>query len=160
MRVLCTATGSPSHGRALLPLARALAGAGHEVTVVTTADVAPVFAADPVTVEPTLPRIDFSAMGRASAEAAEAAEAAGADTADDDHEAHLKVLVDRLTGDMALEGHRVLAELALDLLPRRDHPRAAWTSAPACSPNSSASRSCPSPRAPSTSSTRRRCSRR
>lgn len=117
MHVLCTATGSPSHGRALLPLARALAGAGHEVTVVTTADVAPVFAADPVTVEPTLPRIDFSAMGRASAEAAEAAEAAGADTADDDHEAHLKVLVDRLTGDMALEGHRVLAELARDFRP-------------------------------------------
>ncbi|MFD7512735.1 glycosyltransferase, partial [Streptomyces sp. NPDC059853] len=55
MRVLCTALASPSHGRALLPLARALAGAGHEVTVVTTEAVAPVFAADRITVRPVLP---------------------------------------------------------------------------------------------------------
>ncbi|MFH8409749.1 glycosyltransferase [Streptomyces sp. NPDC018019] len=124
MRVLCTATGSPSHGRALLPLARALAGAGHQVTVVTTTDVAPVFAADPVTVLPTLPRIDFSGMGRASAELEEAA---GADTPADgtqpeadalpDAEAHLRLLVDRLAGDMALECHRVLAEVARDVRP-------------------------------------------
>ncbi|QKV70691.1 MULTISPECIES: glycosyltransferase [Streptomyces] len=55
MRVLCTAMASPSHGRALLPLARALAGAGHEVTVLTTEAVAPVFAADRITVLPLLP---------------------------------------------------------------------------------------------------------
>lgn len=55
MRVLCTAMASPSHGRALLPLARALAGARHEVTVLTTEAVAPVFAADRITVLPLLP---------------------------------------------------------------------------------------------------------
>ncbi|MFF2373872.1 glycosyltransferase [Streptomyces xiamenensis] len=57
MRVLCTAMASPSHGRALLPLARALATAGHEVTVLTTEAVAPVFAADRLAVRTVLPDV-------------------------------------------------------------------------------------------------------
>lgn len=45
MRVLCTATGAPSHGRALLHLVRALSGVGHEVTVVSTEAIVPLFVA-------------------------------------------------------------------------------------------------------------------
>ncbi|AQZ63822.1 glycosyltransferase [[Actinomadura] parvosata subsp. kistnae] len=40
MRVLCTVTGSRSHIHALRPLARALADAGHDVLIATTADLA------------------------------------------------------------------------------------------------------------------------
>ncbi|MEU4894141.1 glycosyltransferase [Streptomyces sp. NPDC044780] len=50
MRVLFTTLGSPSHGRAQLPLARALAAAGHQVLVVTTPTLAPVFERDDVRV--------------------------------------------------------------------------------------------------------------
>ncbi|MFJ2818592.1 MULTISPECIES: glycosyltransferase [unclassified Streptomyces] len=50
MRVLFTTLASPSHGRAQLPLARALAAAGHEVRVATTEALAPVFAQDDVQV--------------------------------------------------------------------------------------------------------------
>ncbi|MGW2257628.1 glycosyltransferase [Streptomyces sp. NPDC001780] len=50
MRVLITTLGSPSHGRAQLPLARALAAAGHEVRVATTQKLAPVFEQDDVQV--------------------------------------------------------------------------------------------------------------
>ncbi|WP_030024524.1 glycosyltransferase [Streptomyces monomycini] len=111
MRVLCTATGSPSHGRALLPLARALAGAGHDVTVATTPEVAPVFAADPVTVETCLPRIDFGSGWQDDAE--ESAEADGVSEED----RHLRILLDRLVGDMAVESHDVLAGLARTVRP-------------------------------------------
>ncbi|WP_052849560.1 glycosyltransferase [Streptomyces avicenniae] len=55
MRVLCTATGAPSHGRALLPLARALAEGGHEVTVVATEALSPLLARDGIGVRPTMP---------------------------------------------------------------------------------------------------------
>lgn len=113
MRVLCTATGSPSHGRALLPLARALAAAGHEVTVATTAEVAPVFAADPVRVEVCLPRLDFSPP-QSDAEETQDAPAAGAD---EDDPQMMRMLLDRLAGDMAVQSHRVLAELARDVRP-------------------------------------------
>ncbi|WP_274911421.1 glycosyltransferase [Streptomyces sp. WZ-12] len=58
MRVLCTTHGSPSHGRAQLPLLRALAKAGHEVQVVTNDDLVHVFAADDVQVTPALPEFD------------------------------------------------------------------------------------------------------
>ncbi|MEU8872372.1 glycosyltransferase [Streptomyces javensis] len=50
MRVLFTTLGSPSHGRAQLPLARALAASGHEVLVATTPTLAPVFERDDVRV--------------------------------------------------------------------------------------------------------------
>lgn len=54
MRVLFTTVGSPSHGRAQLPLARALAAAGHEVLVATTALLVPVFERDDVRVVPCI----------------------------------------------------------------------------------------------------------
>lgn len=55
MRVLCTVTGSPSHGRAMLPMARALVRAGHEVAVVTSEYVAETFAGEPMRVHPVFP---------------------------------------------------------------------------------------------------------
>ncbi|MEU6488619.1 glycosyltransferase [Streptomyces sp. NPDC046887] len=62
MRVLCTTTGSPSHGRAQLPLLRALAAAGHEVRVLTTSELTTVFGDDDVSVDPRLPAFDPSAL--------------------------------------------------------------------------------------------------
>ncbi|WP_329072125.1 glycosyltransferase [Streptomyces sp. NBC_01429] len=50
MRVLFTTLGSPSHGRAQLPLARALAAAGHDVLVATNPTLASVFEKDDVRV--------------------------------------------------------------------------------------------------------------
>ncbi|GGW16079.1 oleandomycin glycosyltransferase [Streptomyces libani subsp. rufus] len=58
MRVLCTTLGSPSHGRAQLPLLRALAEAGHQVLVVTADALAPVFRDDEVEVRTPLGRFD------------------------------------------------------------------------------------------------------
>ncbi|MEU0388745.1 glycosyltransferase [Streptomyces chartreusis] len=64
MRVLCTTLGSPSHGRAQLPLLRALAKAGHQVLVVTTEALGPVFRDDDVQVNTALPEFDpLAAMG-------------------------------------------------------------------------------------------------
>lgn len=64
MRVLCTTLGSPSHGRAQLPLLRALARAGHQVLVVTTEALVPVFRDDDVQVKASLPEFDpLAAMG-------------------------------------------------------------------------------------------------
>ncbi|QWB21551.1 MULTISPECIES: glycosyltransferase [Streptomyces] len=64
MRVLCTTLGSPSHGRAQLPLLRALSKAGHRVLVVTTEALAPVFRDDDVQVDAALPEFDpLAAMG-------------------------------------------------------------------------------------------------
>ncbi|MFG2928383.1 glycosyltransferase [Streptomyces achromogenes] len=62
MRVLCTTLGSPSHGRAQLPLLRALAKAGHQVLVVTTEVLAPVFRDDDVEVRAVLPQFDPVAL--------------------------------------------------------------------------------------------------
>ncbi|GHE15397.1 glycosyl transferase [Streptomyces alanosinicus] len=50
MRVLFTTLGSPSHGRAQLPLARAFAAAGHDVHVATTPPLVPVFEQDGIRV--------------------------------------------------------------------------------------------------------------
>ncbi|MGW2325240.1 glycosyltransferase [Streptomyces sp. NPDC001700] len=58
MRVLCTTTGSASHGRAQLPLLRALAAAGHEVLVVTNPTLASVFQDDDVRVSTIMPDLD------------------------------------------------------------------------------------------------------
>ncbi|WOT39189.1 glycosyltransferase [Streptomyces coeruleorubidus] len=64
MRVLCTTLGSPSHGRAQLPLLRALAEAEHQVLVVTTEALVPVFRDDDVQLQPVLPEFDpLAAMG-------------------------------------------------------------------------------------------------
>ncbi|EFL36624.1 glycosyltransferase [Streptomyces viridochromogenes DSM 40736] len=58
MRVLCTTLGSPSHGRAQLPLLRALAEAGHRVLVVTTDALVPVFRDDDVQVNGSVPEFN------------------------------------------------------------------------------------------------------
>ncbi|TDC22928.1 glycosyltransferase, partial [Streptomyces sp. 8K308] len=58
MRVMCTTMGSPSHGRAQLPLLRALSAAGHEVLVVTDEVLAPVFREDDVRVLTRMPDLD------------------------------------------------------------------------------------------------------
>jgi hypothetical protein len=50
VRVLVTTLGSPSHGRAQLPLVGALVAAGHQVLVATTPPLAAVFAREPVRV--------------------------------------------------------------------------------------------------------------
>ncbi|MFF5979583.1 glycosyltransferase [Streptomyces olindensis] len=64
MRVLCTTLGSPSHGRAQLPLLRALAGAGHQVLVVTAEALVPVFRDDDVQVRAALPEFNpLAAVG-------------------------------------------------------------------------------------------------
>ncbi|MEJ8279959.1 glycosyltransferase [Pseudonocardia spirodelae] len=47
-------TGSPSHGRAVLPFVRALGAAGHDVVVACPPDVAPVLDGAPARVEPVL----------------------------------------------------------------------------------------------------------
>jgi N-glycosyltransferase len=73
MRVLCTTLGSPSHGRAQLPLLRALAEAGHQVLVVTTEALVPVFRDDDVQVNAALPEFDpLASMGPYLAELGDA----------------------------------------------------------------------------------------
>ncbi|CAL9336555.1 Aclacinomycin-T 2-deoxy-L-fucose transferase [Streptomyces sp. enrichment culture] len=77
MRVLCTTLGSPSHGRAQLPLLRALAEAGHQVRVVTTDDLAPLFRDDDVQVTAALPEFPpIAEMGRHLAELKDTADSA------------------------------------------------------------------------------------
>ncbi|CAL9610827.1 L-demethylnoviosyl transferase [Streptomyces sp. enrichment culture] len=77
MRVLCTTLGSPSHGRAQLPLLRALARAGHQVLVVTTDHLAPVFRDDDVQVNAALPEFPpMAAVGRYLAELEDTADPA------------------------------------------------------------------------------------
>ncbi|MGW1835944.1 glycosyltransferase [Streptomyces sp. NPDC002067] len=107
MRVLCTSIGSPSHGRAMLPLARALAGAGHAVTVTATPETAPVFRADAVTLDPCLPRMTPPAPPADGAEA-------DAETAARDH---LARMLDQLTGAHARAMYEVLAERAAAIRP-------------------------------------------
>ncbi|MGW7577281.1 glycosyltransferase [Streptomyces sp. NPDC054765] len=72
MRVLCTTLGSPSHGRAQLPVLRALAAAGHDILVATTPSLAAVFQHDDVRVLTCLP--DFAPSTFAGSAMAEVAE--------------------------------------------------------------------------------------
>jgi hypothetical protein len=54
-RVLATVTGSPSHARAVLPFARALAEAGHDVLVACPEELAGVFTSAGLRVDPVMP---------------------------------------------------------------------------------------------------------
>ncbi|NJQ15272.1 glycosyltransferase [Streptomyces bohaiensis] len=63
MRVLCTVTGTPSHARAMLPLVRALSGAGHEVLVVAPPGPARVFAHEKATVRVEFAELSDQVMG-------------------------------------------------------------------------------------------------
>ena len=58
MRVLFTTLGSPSHGRAQLPLARAIRAAGHEVLVITKQPLDSVFEPDDLRVTACLEHAD------------------------------------------------------------------------------------------------------
>ncbi|WP_052852874.1 glycosyltransferase [Streptomyces avicenniae] len=107
MRVLCTAIGSPSHGRALLPVARALAGAGHDVTVATTDAVAPVFAQDDVTVSVCMPPLVLLPQE----------EGAGGGPPGREEDAHIPMMIDVLAGTYAPEGLRVLSAAAREVRP-------------------------------------------
>ncbi|MDH6697644.1 glycosyltransferase [Streptomyces sp. MAA16] len=100
MRVLFTTIGSPSHGRAQLPLARALAAAGHEVLVATTPSVAPVFEHDDVRV--TVSMGDFSPNSFITPELAEPALRPGLDDAER-QAAFRGVLFRAMAGPMAAE---------------------------------------------------------
>ncbi|MFD9811716.1 glycosyltransferase [Streptomyces sp. NPDC059080] len=111
MRVLCTSTGSPSHGRAMLPLARALAGAGHAVTVASTPEMAPVFRDDAVTLEPRLASPPIP--GPLDADAGPDAEPGNVTPGD----GHIQMMLARLTGDHAHAMYGVLAELAAGVRP-------------------------------------------
>ncbi|AXG78812.1 glycosyltransferase [Streptomyces paludis] len=105
MRVLCTATGAPSHGRALLPLIRALAGDGHEVTVVTTETIAPLITgADGIRLRTSMPLLP---PPRAS----------GSASAPGDAAARFRTRVAQLTGPYALEILGVLRGVARDVRP-------------------------------------------
>ncbi|WP_433803673.1 glycosyltransferase [Actinomycetospora sp. CA-084318] len=72
--MLTTVTGSPSHARAVLPFARAVGAAGHEVVVACPPDLAAAFDDEPVTVAPVL-----VALSEAAARFVPRIEALGAD---------------------------------------------------------------------------------
>ncbi|WP_055546969.1 glycosyltransferase [Streptomyces sp. NBRC 110028] len=103
MRVLCTTSGSPSHGRAQLPLLRALAAAGHEVLVVTTPGLAPVFQDDDVRLNTTMPDLDPRAR------MAERADELAALPKDDKAALHLSMAAILFRG-MAREGAKISLE--------------------------------------------------
>lgn len=119
MRVLCTTLGSPSHGRAQLPLLRALAAAGHEILVATTTELASVFQYDDVRVLSCLP--DFT-PGTFAGPALEELGDGSEWTPAEQQEIMLRVLAETVAGPMAqglLEVLRpVAAEFAPDLILR------------------------------------------
>ncbi|MFI1017835.1 glycosyltransferase [Streptomyces sp. NPDC020965] len=100
MRILVTTLGSPSHGRAQLPLVRALAAAGHEVLVATIPALATVFEHDDVRV--TTCMADFVPGAHAAAELKELVERPDLD--DEQQRAELlRVMSRTLSGPMAQE---------------------------------------------------------
>lgn len=55
MKVFCSVTGSQGHARAVLPIARAMADAGHDVLVATPLHLTEVFEDEPMRVEAVMP---------------------------------------------------------------------------------------------------------
>ncbi|CAM02939.1 N-glycosyltransferase [Saccharopolyspora erythraea NRRL 2338] len=108
MRVLCTAMGSPSHARAVLPFARALATRGHHVLVATPAHLTHVFDCEPLHTAAVLP--DMAATAR------ELTHLMREDSADP-RTAHTKLLVALATGPHATGAARALLPLAEDFAP-------------------------------------------
>ncbi|MEU6117217.1 glycosyltransferase [Streptomyces sp. NPDC047117] len=119
MRVLCTTIGSPSHGRAQLPLLRALAAAGHEVRVATTEEVAPLFAHDDLTVVTCMP--SFTPQLFMDEEFALGDDAPGAGAGEPDPEqqqaAMMRFMVRLLSGPMARKLREIMLPLARDFRP-------------------------------------------
>ncbi|WP_016700975.1 glycosyltransferase [Actinoalloteichus spitiensis] len=109
MRVLCTITGTPSHARALLPLARGLVAAGHELLVVAPPKPAAVFDGEPVRVEPVLSELADLVM-RALAE--------GTSTVPADVDRHHQALwVMTGCGPHIVANHEAILPLARDFSP-------------------------------------------
>lgn len=96
-----TTLASPSHGRAQLPLARSLAAAGHEVLVVTTPALVPVFEREEVRVTSAI--TDFSPSSLLGPVLAEETERAGLQDMDDEQrqEFMLRVMCKVVSGPMA-----------------------------------------------------------
>ncbi|MFJ5226279.1 glycosyltransferase [Streptomyces sp. NPDC088400] len=115
MRILFTTLGSPSHGRAQLPLARALAAAGHEVLAATTPSTASVFEHDDVRVVSTIK--DFEP----GSEALLAMKELAGDQPDLDgrqqSELMMRVMTKALSGPVAKEILDVTLPLARDFRP-------------------------------------------
>lgn len=102
MRVLCTTLGSPSHGRAQLPLLRALAAAGHEIRVATTEQLASLFQDDDVQVITCMPDFTPGAFANALQEEDQAAPADAADLGSDEQQAALmRMMTQALSGPVA-----------------------------------------------------------
>ncbi|MGW8379373.1 glycosyltransferase [Streptomyces sp. ODS28] len=114
MRVLCTTLGSPSHGRAQLPLLRALAGAGHEVHVATTPGLAEVFQHDDVTVRTVLPELHPGTFMEAAPELVESMKDAGPE---EQREVMMQVMSRALSGPMARFLHEALGPVVEELRP-------------------------------------------
>ncbi|WP_078559027.1 glycosyltransferase [Streptomyces sp. PRh5] len=96
-----TTLASPSHGRAQLPLARSLAAAGHEVLVVTTPALVPVFEREEVRVTSAIS--DFSPSSLLGPVLAEETERAGLPDMDDEQRQAfmLRVMCKVVSGPMA-----------------------------------------------------------
>ena len=113
MRVLCTTIGSPSHGRAQLPVLRALAAAGHDVLVVTTPSLAAVFQHDDVRVLPSLPDFTPSTFGTGMAELMERTDLDDGQR----HELMQRLMAEILSGPLARKLLDVLFPVAEDFRP-------------------------------------------
>ncbi|QTR04088.1 glycosyltransferase family 1 protein [Saccharothrix algeriensis] len=106
MRVLCCVSTSVSHARALLPVARVLAHAGHEVRMATTAPLLRVFDGEPFRARPDLP----APFPRANESLADLA---GALTGEEDDIALAGRMSARLfAGPHITDGYRALAAVA------------------------------------------------
>ncbi|QUH02896.1 glycosyltransferase family 1 protein [Saccharopolyspora erythraea] len=108
MRVLCTAMGSPSHARAVLPFARALATRGHHVLVATPAHLTHVFDGEPLRTTAVLP--DMAATARELMHLVQEGSA-------DPRTAHTELLIALAAGPHATGAARALLPLAEDFAP-------------------------------------------
>ncbi|MFG2140952.1 glycosyltransferase [Streptomyces sp. NPDC048650] len=113
MRVLCTTLGSPSHGRAQLPVLRALAAAGHDVLVATTPSLASVFQYDDVRVLTCLPDFTPSTFGPGMAELMERTDL------DDEQRQQLmqRLLAEGISGPLARKLLEILRPVVEDFRP-------------------------------------------
>ncbi|MEV0599936.1 glycosyltransferase [Streptomyces sp. NPDC050315] len=116
MRVLCTTLGSPSHGRAQLPLLRALAAAGHEVRVATNEELAPLFRHDDLHVLTCLPEFEPQKFVDPAKDLAGIADTAAL-SPEEQQAAVMRFMVRALSGPMAEQLRELLRPVVLDFRP-------------------------------------------